>query len=67
VRLVRLGTVMGTLLGPEGTTGAAVGRWLGFQYARHGLVSHTVRESRSSGRCSSGFGAGLWGCGLVVG
>ncbi len=59
--------MMGTLLGPERTTGCGVSRGLSFG-ARHDLVCHTVRESRPLlGVVFLGVWWWVEGCGLVVG
>jgi hypothetical protein len=63
--LVRLGGDVSTLLGPERTTIVLLFQRLGqppcggWKSARHGLVSYTAG-------LMTGFGVGLWGCGLVV-
>jgi hypothetical protein len=70
---VRLGTVISTLLGPEGTTmsGRVSAVVVSVRRSRHGLVAHTVRGFRWSAFGSVGVlrGSvwGRWGCGLVVG
>jgi hypothetical protein len=61
---VRLVVMVGTLLGPEGTTVGLLSWW------RSAACSHSYVKLFCSGRCGAGWGGGFGGCvvgGVVVG
>jgi hypothetical protein len=54
--------MISTLLGPEGTTVFGVSRMVVVSVTFQAWPDFTYRSD-----FGSGFGVGLWGCGLVVG